>query len=331
MRLSLIVVFACGAALTVHWSIQLLLSRERGTAAESSFLRHVDQAIFKGSALDRRGTFDSKHNRDGSEDQGGDAGEDGGEYNDDDEEEDGGEDDGEDGGEDGGGGDDYRDNGKAFTSSTSISKHTSSTPLSSPQRQQQCPKSTAGLCCTDHCAMPNQYERASCPGASSKFTCRGDIDMIWSSAFLGPFESLASVMAEGRQPLSQAALISAADVTDIPATFLADPFLLRANGRWYIYSEIVNNDCQKGEIGLHIKHEGASRNFEYHGIILREHWHLSFPFVIVHKDKYFMTTSTSAGFTEKAIYLYVAEQPEGPYIRRASIKLPRAHADWACH
>ena len=151
--------------------------------------------------------------------------------------------------------------------------------------------------------------------------------MIWSTAMLGPFPSLAAVMEGGlSQPLSQTALVSAADVTDIPATFLADPFLLKSGGQIYIYSEILNNDCQKGEIGLHTTRNDRRRTeFQYQGIVLREQWHLSFPFVIAHQNKFFMTTCTSAGFTDKALYLYEADRPEGPWRRRTtSIQFPPA-------
>src|SRR5262249_32976094 len=40
------------------------------------------------------------------------------------------------------------------------------------------------------------------------------------------------------------------DVTDIPATFVADPFMIQAQGTWYLFFEIMHAKSGKGEIGL---------------------------------------------------------------------------------
>src|SRR5919106_1772188 len=39
------------------------------------------------------------------------------------------------------------------------------------------------------------------------------------------------------------------DVSDVPAAFVADPFMLRTAHTWYMFFEVVNTSTNKGEIG----------------------------------------------------------------------------------
>ena len=164
--------------------------------------------------------------------------------------------------------------------------------------------------------------RCKFPNAQSPY-----IDMIWSSAFLGPFKSLAEVLNGGiSKPLQQKALISAAGVSDISATFVADPFVIRKSSKWYIYSQIMNNECQKGEIGLHMSQEADGLSaFNYLGIVVREDWHLAFPFVVEYQNNFYMTTCALGLHHKNVIYLYEALSPEGPWRRRKNaFQLPRS-------
>ena len=40
------------------------------------------------------------------------------------------------------------------------------------------------------------------------------------------------------------------DVTDVPATLVADPFMCQRDGRWYLFFEVVNHLTRRGEIGV---------------------------------------------------------------------------------
>ena len=44
--------------------------------------------------------------------------------------------------------------------------------------------------------------------------------------------------------------ITAEDVTDVPAQFVADPFMMQKDGVWYLYYEVLNGDTGEGDIGL---------------------------------------------------------------------------------
>src|SRR5262249_31319725 len=39
-------------------------------------------------------------------------------------------------------------------------------------------------------------------------------------------------------------------VSDVPAVFVADPFLVKADGRWHVFFEVLNWQTDKGEIAL---------------------------------------------------------------------------------
>ena len=45
-------------------------------------------------------------------------------------------------------------------------------------------------------------------------------------------------------------VLTAAQVTDIPATFVADPFMLRGQQTWSMFFEVMHAEWQRGVIGL---------------------------------------------------------------------------------
>ena len=134
------------------------------------------------------------------------------------------------------------------------------------------------------CSNP---ESQPCPGRTSK-SCRGDIGMVWSLGIArgpDPF----NVIYRGPIQTGQDAL----DFGD-RVLFIADPFLFIHEKRWFIFTEALNNDCQKGEIAYHLSIDSGS-TWSYGGIILKEDWHLSFPFVVSHEDAFYMITCATAG------------------------------------
>lgn len=81
-------------------------------------------------------------------------------------------------------------------------------------------------------------------------------------------------------------VLTAADVTDVPAVFIADPFMIKHGSKWYMFSEIFNAKTLKGEIGLAASDDGFS--WKYDQIILREPFHLSYPYVFEWMSDYYM-------------------------------------------
>ena len=76
------------------------------------------------------------------------------------------------------------------------------------------------------------------------------------------------------------------DVTDVPAAFVADPFLVRTADKWHMFFEVLNWRTGKGEIGWATSNDGAK--WHYEKIILAEPFHLSYPYTFFWKGDYYM-------------------------------------------
>jgi len=149
-------------------------------------------------------------------------------------------------------------------------------------------------------------------------------------------------------------ILAASDVNDIPARFVADPFLLSEGGEFYLFFEILGVD--RGVIGLATSQDGKA--FNYRGVVLKEPFHLSYPSVFKWRDDYYLVPESavvngvrlykatpfpakwqytktiisdrslvdstvfihqdtlwffSSSMDNKNLYLFYADQPEGPW------------------
>jgi hypothetical protein len=101
-------------------------------------------------------------------------------------------------------------------------------------------------------------------------------------------------------------ILSRAEVSDVPAAFVADPFMLRTKRAWLLFFEVLNASTGRGEIGLAESADG--RRWRYRGIVLREAFHLSYPHVFAWKGRCYMVPETlEAG----AVRLYRADSFPG--------------------
>ena len=96
-------------------------------------------------------------------------------------------------------------------------------------------------------------------------------------------------------------VLTANDVTDVSAEFVADPFMLRENDTWYMFFEVMNADTYQGDIGLAMSNDGF--HWTYKQIVLDEPFHLSYPYVFKWKNEYYMIPET---YKKKSIRLYKA-------------------------
>ena len=114
-------------------------------------------------------------------------------------------------------------------------------------------------------------------------------------------------------------------VSDVPAAFVADPFMIEANGSWHMFFEVMNWRTGKGEIGLAQSHDGFA--WTYRQIVLAEPFHLSYPYVFVWGGGYYMIPES---YQAGSIRLYkaenfptrwsfVAQLLEGPYLVDPSV------------
>ena len=79
-------------------------------------------------------------------------------------------------------------------------------------------------------------------------------------------------------------------VTDIPASGLADPFLVRHEGTWHMFFEIVHQETGLGTIGWATSEDCLS--WRYQQVVLREPFHLSHPHVIQDAGQFYMVPET---------------------------------------
>lgn len=80
------------------------------------------------------------------------------------------------------------------------------------------------------------------------------------------------------------------DVSDVRALFVADPFLLRVGDLWHMFFEVYNFDADRGEIAWATSKNGFA--WTYQKIVLRESFHLSYPYVFEWQGRYYMIPET---------------------------------------
>jgi hypothetical protein len=85
--------------------------------------------------------------------------------------------------------------------------------------------------------------------------------------------------------------IRAADVTDVSAEFVADPFIIQHDATFYLFFEVLNKASGRGEIGLASSSDGSEWN--YQRLVLRENYHLSYPQVFAYENEYYMLPETA--------------------------------------
>jgi hypothetical protein len=111
-------------------------------------------------------------------------------------------------------------------------------------------------------------------------------------------------------------VVTALDVTDRRARFVADPFMLRRADGWHMFFEVMNCGTEQGDIGYAFSRDTIT--WEYRRIVLDEPFHLSYPYVFEHNGRLYMVPeSRQSG----AINLYAADDPAGPWtFQRTLIK-----------
>ena len=96
-------------------------------------------------------------------------------------------------------------------------------------------------------------------------------------------------------------ILTAKDVTDITARFVADPFMIQNTNGYYLFFEVLNDKRNTGEIGYAFSPDAILWN--YQNIILKERYHLSYPYVFSAENCYYMIPECNGS---KGIQLYEA-------------------------
>jgi hypothetical protein len=115
----------------------------------------------------------------------------------------------------------------------------------------------------------------------------GPTEEIWSIGIYDLDVNGRSIKLNARQGNP---FLTAADVKDMPARFVADPFLIREQGIFYLFFEVLGVD--RGVIGLATSTDGL--RWRYERIVLEEPFHLSYPNVFKWKDDYYLVPESVA-------------------------------------
>jgi hypothetical protein len=109
-------------------------------------------------------------------------------------------------------------------------------------------------------------------------------------------------------------ILTASDVTDVPARFVADPFMITHDGKHHLFFELLNIKRQTGEIGHAVSND--LKTWRYTRVVLRERFHLSYPYVFEHDGEIYMIPECAKS---KSIRLYRATSFPGGWTQVATI------------
>lgn len=111
------------------------------------------------------------------------------------------------------------------------------------------------------------------------------------------------------------------DVTDVPADFVADPFMIRRDGRWHMFFEVMNRETRKGEVALATSDDAFS--WTYRHVVIKEPFHISYPYVFEWQGECYMVPETLGA---EAICLYKADDFPTRWSRQQKL-IDGSHAD----
>ena len=131
----------------------------------------------------------------------------------------------------------------------------------------------------------------------------------------------ASLQTLAGHPEAHNPVLTRHEVTDIQAAFVADPFLIREGDSWWMFMEVMNAETGRGEIALARSYDGVE--WSYEGVVLREPFHLSYPYVFARDGQHYMIPETLAA---GAVRLYTGD-PFPTKWRHVRDLIPGAYAD----
>jgi hypothetical protein len=92
-------------------------------------------------------------------------------------------------------------------------------------------------------------------------------------------------------------------VTDVPAKFVADPFLMAEGDTWYLFFEVYNLETMQGDLA--VATSTNARRWTYQQLILDEPFHLSYPYVFKWEGEHYLIPES---YEANAIRLYRATE-----------------------
>jgi len=96
-------------------------------------------------------------------------------------------------------------------------------------------------------------------------------------------------------------VLTGRDVVDIDAKYVADPFMIFTNGKYFMFFEVMNRKTNQGDIGYSESTDG--KHWEYRKVIIDEPFHLSYPYIFEWDDDYYLIPES---FQDVSVRLYKA-------------------------
>jgi hypothetical protein len=126
-------------------------------------------------------------------------------------------------------------------------------------------------------------------------------------------------------------VLTASDVTDLKASFVADPFMVREGSTWYMFLEAMDARTYRGKIGLAMSNDGVT--WKYQKTVLDEPFHLSYPYIFKWQNEYYLLPEcyqTNAVRLYRAVtfpcqWKFVGELLQGSYV---DASIFRYHDRW---
>ncbi len=116
------------------------------------------------------------------------------------------------------------------------------------------------------------------------------IEREWAGAAydfcIGVYTGASPLALQPRAGVPQAPVFTGADVPYTPARFVADPFVVRRDGTWYLFFELFNAVTGQGDIALATSRDGWQ--WQFARTVLNEPFHLSYPLVFEWRGAWYM-------------------------------------------
>ena len=107
---------------------------------------------------------------------------------------------------------------------------------------------------------------------------------------------------EGSTPFDLAApedisnpVLTGKDVVDIDAAFVADPFMVFKDRKYFMFFEVLNRETGQGDIAYAESVDG--REWNYRKVVIDEKFHLSYPYVFEWDNSYYLIPESNEDFS----------------------------------
>ncbi len=156
------------------------------------------------------------------------------------------------------------------------------------------------------------------------------VQQYLGKALIGQKKKYSIGLYEGRTPFElkpspkvHNPILTKFDVHDVRASFVADPFIVKEKGLYYLFMEVKSK--RKRDLGEIAVASGESlTTLKYDRIVLREDFHLSFPLTFKNGERWYMLPESGA---DHAVRLYESDRFPYDWKRKRTLLEGKRYAD----